>query len=96
MLYTLSLDILYSVVEHRERTHLLVPSLETVEVLAKLPIPTNFPHLTKPLLQIGYNEGAGQKIVPAAHRNYRFFKTLHFNAQCLQDFRGYTQYQFQT
>jgi hypothetical protein len=41
------------------------------------------PYLTRPPLRIGYNEVAGQKIVPAAHRNPSFFKTLQFDAECL-------------
>jgi hypothetical protein len=36
-------------------------------------------------------ETAGQKIVPTIHRNQSVFKTLQFNAQCLQDFLDFSQ-----
>jgi hypothetical protein len=55
-----------------------------------------FRHLTEPPLQIGYNERCRADIVPVIHRNYSFFKTLHFVAQCLQDFTDPTQHQVQT
>ena len=55
-----------------------------------------FLHLTKAPLRIGYNGEARQKIVPYIHRNPRFFKTLHFDTQCLQDFASFTYRQVST
>jgi hypothetical protein len=60
------------------------------------PLMANLPPLTKPPLRIGYNRGSGTEIVPDIHHNPRFFKTLHFDTQCLQDFASFTYRQVST